>query len=190
VSRRRLWIGIAVLVAIQGLALAVYALKSRDRPSAAQFAVEVLPPRAAPGLVFARSDGSKAELAGATGKLVLVHFWATWCEPCRDELPTMLALAEELADSGKIELLAVAIEDDWEEIRRFMNGPVPRSIVRPDVTDVHRQFGTRTLPDTYLVDAKGRLVERYQGARDWTSAAARAHVTRSIDVARAALPAH
>jgi len=191
--RRRLWIGIAVLVALQGIALAVYTLKSREGGGPPPFPVEVLSAGAAPDLAFTRSDGSKATLANLAGKVVLVHFWATWCEPCRDELPTLLALATELERSGTFELLAIAIEDDWDEIRLFLNGSIhrsiPRSIVRPDVADVHRRFGARKLPDSYLVDPTGTLVERFQGARDWQAAAARAHLTRVLDAAPPASPA-
>ena len=179
--RRRLWIGLAVLVLVQAGAIGVYKLKSAGNVKASPFSSETMAPRDAPPLTFDRADGQRAALADVRDKVVMVHFWATWCEPCRDELPGLLVRAHELAASGRFELLAVAIDDDWDAIGRFFGGTVPRAIVRPVVTDVHRRFGASTLPDTYLVDADGKLVIRYAGARDWTDPRARAHLVRAME---------
>lgn len=177
---RRLWIGIAVLVAVQAAAIVVYVLK-RDRTRPPAFAVESLSPRAAPPLVFERSDRSTGSLESLRGKVVLVHFWATWCEPCRDELPGLLALAGELEKTGRFELIAVSTDDEWDEMRQFFHGAIPRTAVRPDSPDAHRRFGASTLPDTYLLDARGDLVVRYVGARDWRTRQARDHLERAIE---------
>lgn len=176
---RRLWIGIAVLVAVQAAAIAVYALK-RERTSSAAFAVETLAPRAAPVLAFERADRSKTSLESLEGKVVMVHFWATWCEPCRVELPGLLALATELGKTGRFELIAVSVDDEWEAMRRFFGGDVPRAVVRPDAAEAHRRFGASTLPDSYLVDARGNVVLRYAGARDWRSTRARDRLESAI----------
>lgn len=176
---RRLWIGIAVLVAVQAAAIAVYAVK-RERTSSPAFAVETLTPRAAPVLTFERVDRSTTSLASLEGKVVMVHFWATWCEPCRDELPGLLELANELDKAGRFELIAVSVDDEWAAMRRFFGGEVPRAVVRPDAAEAHRRFGASTLPDTYLVDARGNVVVRYAGARDWRSTRAREHLDFAI----------
>lgn len=180
--RRRLWIGLAVLVAVQAAAIGLYKLKRGGHVESAPFSSETIAPRDAPALAFERADGQRGTLVGVRGKFVMVHFWATWCEPCRDELPGLLIRARELAASGRFELLAVAIDDDWDAIGRFFGGTVPRSIVRPETTDIHRRFGASTLPDTYLVDTNGKLVIRYAGARDWTDPRARAHLSRAIEM--------
>ncbi len=179
---RRLWIGIAVLVAVQAAAIVLYMVVRRDRgrESPATFAVEPLTPRDAPLLAFERSDQHTGSLAQLRGKVVMVHFWATWCVACRDELPGLLALADELARAKNFELLAVSVDDDWEAMRLFFAGSIPSGVVRPDGPDVHRRFGASTLPDTYLVDVRGNLVARYAGARDWKAAGAREHLAAAI----------
>lgn len=184
---RRTWIGIGVLVAVQAAAIGVYALK-RERASAPTFATDELAPRPAPAFRFDRIDGTTGSLGELGGEVVMVHFWATWCEPCRDELPALLTLARELEHAGRFRLIAVAVDDDWDAIRRFLGGNVPHTIVRPDTADAHRRFGASTLPDSYLIDARGNVVVRYAGARDWRSPSARAHLQRAITAHGGQLP--
>ena len=176
---RRVLIGIGVLIAMQAVALALYQLASHPAREEV-FDAQELPPRSAPSLVFARADGARHALAELRGKVVMVHFWATWCEPCRKELPGLLALSRQLSQSGRFELLAIAVGDEWSAIREFFDGDVPSEVARPDDADVHRRFGVGTLPDTYLVDARGDVFVRYAGAREWRSAAARAQLQRQL----------
>lgn len=176
---RRVLIGIGVLVAVQAAAIGIYLLK-RDRPSAPAFAVEPLSPHPVPALGFERADGTTGSLGELAGNVVMVHFWATWCEPCRDELPGLLALANDLERAGRFRLIAVAVDDEWEAIRPFFGANIPRAVARPDIADAHRRFGASTLPDTYLIDARSNVVVRYAGARDWRTAAARAHLVHAI----------
>lgn len=176
---RRALIGIGVLIAVQGAALALYLLL-RHPAREEVFDAQALAPRSAPALTFTRADGSRHTLAELRGKVVMVHFWATWCEPCRKELPGLLVRARELSRTGRFELLAVSVGDEWSEIREFFDGSVPGEVARPDDADVHRRFGVLALPDTYLVDGRGDVFVRYGGARDWRSAAARAQLERMI----------
>ena len=173
-THRRVWTGIAVLVGVQAAAIGVYLL-AREPAPAVPFAAENLTPRAAPALAFERADGSTGTLADLRGRVVIVHFWATWCEPCREELPALLAFASE----SRLELVAMSVDDDWETMRGFFRGPVPRVVVRPVEPNVHRRFGASALPDTYVVDARGQLVIRYAGARNWKSQRAREHVLQA-----------
>lgn len=183
---RRIIIGVVVLVLVQAAAIAIYVgvKRARTTPDAPPFASEAITPRAAPELAFTRADGTTATLAQMKGKVVMVHFWATWCEPCRDELPGLLVLAKSLETSGTFELLAVSVDDEWDEMRLFFDGTIPRAAVRPEIAEIHRRFGASTLPDSYLVDRGGRLVGRYAGARDWSSSAARTHLEQAVVDAR------
>lgn len=168
---RRALIAVAVLLALQAAAVAIYFRVQRGRSTkAAPFAVERLSgDDTAPALELDRADGSPLDLRVLTGKARLVHFWATWCPPCREELPGLLAFAR----SGQIELLAVSVDQDWENIRRFFPGGIPPEVTKSRDRTVHTRYGVTTLPDTYLVSPSGRLVLRFGSARDWRSAAAR-----------------
>lgn len=182
-GRRQIILGVAALVFVQALAITIYAIVKRDRstPSGQSFMSETLASRAAPEVAFERSDGTPVTLSQLKGKTVLVHFWATWCAPCRHELPGLFATTSAIERSSEFELLAVSVDDDWAQMRSYFDERIPRAVVRPAAPDVHRLYGAKTLPDTYLVDASGRLVLRYAGARDWTTEAAREHLARAIE---------
>ncbi len=181
--RRRTWIGIGALMLLQASAVAIYLAVKRARShDPGSFTGETLQPRAAPPLAFEHPDRTVGTLANLRGKVIMVHFWATWCAPCRDELPGLLRAAGELARTRPFELVAVSVDDEWSEIATFFAGRVPHAIVRPAGVDVHRLFGASTLPDTYLVDATGQVVARYAGARDWSEPNAQAQLARLVEI--------
>jgi thiol-disulfide isomerase/thioredoxin len=128
--------------------------------------------RPSPDLTFKLPDMSEGRLADHRGRPVLVHFWATWCQPCRKELPELLALAR---TGDGLDLLAVSVDEDWELVREFFNQQVPRE-VRLAIGNQYKEFGGRILPDTYLVDRAGIVRAHLEGARPWGSSGARAFV--------------
>lgn len=97
----------------------------------------------------------------------LVHFWATWCPPCRAELPGLLALPA----SHPVDVVAVALDREWAVVDRFLGGRRPATVFLGDSAEVERALGVRTLPVTYLLGPGGQLRLRFDGARDWTDAA-------------------
>lgn len=109
----------------------------------------------------------------------LLHIWATWCPPCRDELPALLAFAAD----APIATLAVATDPDWQAIRAFVPGGAP-ALRRADARAVADRLGVDTLPVTFVVSG-GRLRARIDGARDWSDPAVRAAA-----LAAAGAPAH
>lgn len=178
--RARIGAVIAALAALQLAAVAVYRAVERGRGAsgeadgAPRFRAERLAVReAAPAFAANRRDGTAVAISWPSPRPRLVHFWGTWCGPCRRELPSLLAFAR---STPGVELVAVAIDDEWASIEGFFGGAVPPEIVIPTDAATHKRYGASTLPDSYLVDRTGRLVERYHGARDWQSAAARDHL--------------
>ncbi len=93
----------------------------------------------------------------------LVHFWATWCPPCRAELPGLLALP----DKRPVDVLAVALDKEWADVDRFLDGRDSAGVLLADHAEVGRAFDVHTLPVTFLVGAGGKLRLRFDGARDW-----------------------
>lgn len=173
----RIGVVVAVLATLQLGALAVYLAVERGRGAkavASQFVAERLDAReAAPAFEARRRDGAAVAISWPSPRTRLVHFWGTWCEPCRRELPGLLRYVR---GTPGLELVAVAVDDDWASIATFFDGAVPPEIVMATDAATHKRYGASTLPDSYLVDRAGKLVERYHGARDWQSAAARDHL--------------
>lgn len=177
--RARIGLTIGVLLGLQVAAILIYLAVERSRtPSAAAAtfkAERVAASEPAPTIAAKRIDGSDASISWPSANVRIVHFWGTWCEPCVDELPGLLAFGRDLRELG-LEVVAIAVDDKWEDVQRFFGGSVPPEIVMATDKAVHKRFGVSTLPDSYLVDRTGKVVERYFGARDWRAPAARDHV--------------
>lgn len=175
----RIGAAVVALAALQLAVIVIYRTVERGRGGGAstavpRFAAERLDAReVAPAFTAHRRDGSAVAISWPSPRLRLVHFWGTWCEPCRRELPSLLAFAR---STPGLELVAVAIDDTWASIETFFGGAIPLEVVIPTDAATHKRYGAATLPDSYLVDRTGKLVERYHGARDWQSAAARDHL--------------
>ncbi len=110
--------------------------------------------------------------------LIFVNFWATWCKPCRDELPSMFRLRREL-NGRRFIMVAISYDDSWDTIRDFFvrwAGGMPASrdmlLLRDPVTDgegtLREAFGTSKLPDSYVL-YNGKVVARFVNARDWAN---------------------
>ena len=104
-----------------------------------------------------------------------LHFWATWCPPCREELPGLLAFGQR----AKVNVLAVSLDPDWKAVRRFFDREPPDTVVLADAEVLSGAFEVTELPVTYVVDSTGFLRLRLSGARNWSTKTVRQSV---IDV--------
>ena len=122
----------------------------------------------APDLKVVREDGSTVTLSALRGKVVFVNFWATWCPPCRQEIPDLERLAQ-MMKHVPFEILAVSNDQSWADIQKFLQGRKSKMLIGldPDQTASHR-WGTEKLPETYVVDAKGNLRLRFINVQPWT----------------------
>lgn len=123
-------------------------------------------------------DGQRVELSQLPrDTLVFLNFWATWCGPCRTELPSMLKLRQELGDR-RFAMVAVSYDEGWDEIGTFFKAfrgaiPAPNELFvlrDPAVDDqltLRETFGTTKLPDTYVL-MNGRVLARFVNVRNWT----------------------
>jgi peroxiredoxin len=122
---------------------------------------------ATPPLALKSLAGADVDLARLRGKVVLVNFWATWCEPCRDEMPAMDKLRERFADEPFV-MLAVNVDEPEQRIRRFLERlPVRFDVLLDPGLRATKAWGARILPSTYLVDRNGRIRFAARGELDW-----------------------
>jgi thiol-disulfide isomerase/thioredoxin len=154
---------LAVLVALQAALVGVYLAVESGRTAPAPFAVERLDEP--PGELSAERGG--VAVAAPEGAY-LVHFWATWCAPCRTELPALLAAAE----SSRVPVLAVT-DEPWPVVERYFGDDVPDGIVRDPTGRAAAAWRVSGLPDTFVVRG-GRVVGRMGGPREWQSDEGRA----------------
>lgn len=112
-------------------------------------------------------DGKVHKLADYRGKVVLVNFWATWCPPCRKEMPSMQRVWERLRAKGFV-ILAVDVGEDEDGVIPFMmEYDVDFPILLDQDSKVVNQWPVRGLPTSFLLDREGRLIYRAIGGREW-----------------------
>jgi thiol-disulfide isomerase/thioredoxin len=189
-TRRHLRILTSILafVLVQGLAVLGYRWVERHRNGArnAGFPYERLSSAPALGLVLLRPNGTRRTLAELRGQPVLLHFWATWCPPCRAELPGLLELGHELQRAGELQLVALSVDSDWAAVREFFGGRLPPEVSRDAAGSAAAHYDVSTLPDTYLLDAAGSVRLRFNGTRDWRSELARDTLRKELALSPAA----
>jgi thiol-disulfide isomerase/thioredoxin len=122
---------------------------------------------ATPDFQLPDAAGHLVSLSGQRGHPVLLNFWATWCPPCVDEVPSLEDLARRL-DGTDLRLLAVSVDDDWSAIRRFFVKGSAIGVLLDASHDVPKKFGTEKYPESFLVDAAGRVRYYFINKRDWS----------------------
>ena len=127
----------------------------------------------APGFSLSLAGGGSKSLRDYRGRLVLLHFWATWCVPCRKEMPQLHRLGKSLSGSG-LSIVCVNVDRGGEQaVLDFMQEVSPQfpTLLDPKGT-VRNRYEVRALPTSYLIAGDGRIVGRMIGERDWSSGAA------------------
>lgn len=166
---------IAAVTAAIGATLLVLALWARGRT-----------PALAPDFAVPDLAGQAVRLSAYRGQVVLVNLWATWCPPCRDEMPSMERLHQRLRERGFVLLAVSQDEGGAAVVKPFVEQmQVTFPVLVDPQGEVGKKYGVWGFPESFLVDREGRIVDRVIGPRDW---AAPAQVAR-IEALLAAEPA-
>lgn len=122
---------------------------------------------AAPQFDLQTPDGGRVRLSDFRGKPLIVNFWATWCPPCRAEMPSIQRASEQLKDKG-IGVVAINVGEDAETIGQFTaESPVTFPLPMDRESRVVQAWPVRGLPTTFVVDSEGRLAYVATGEREW-----------------------
>jgi thiol-disulfide isomerase/thioredoxin len=124
---------------------------------------------APPELSLKDLSGTQHDLAQYRGKVVLLNFWATWCEPCRAEMPSMERLRKRYADAPFV-VLAVNVDEPEQRIRAFLKRvPLGFTVLADPGMRVTRAWNARVLPASFLIGRDGRIRYSARGDLDWSS---------------------
>ena len=118
----------------------------------------------------------------AKGEVALINIWATWCEPCKEEMPAMQRTYADLASRG-FRILAVSIDNgDGDEVREFAQKlGITFDVLQDRSGSIQQLYQTTGVPESFLLDRDGTIVKRVIGAHDWASGANRKLIERYLD---------
>lgn len=122
----------------------------------------------APDFTLSDLAGKTYALSALRGKVVIVNFWATWCPPCRAEMPSMETLHRELADEGLV-MLAINIEKDGRQTvpKALAANPHSFPILVDDKEEVQKRYGVYKFPESFVIRKDGVIDDKIIGAIDW-----------------------
>jgi peroxiredoxin len=123
----------------------------------------------APDFTLKDMQGNAVTLSQYRGKVVFLNFWASWCPPCRLEMPSMERLYGVYGASDFV-MLAVNVEQNVGDVRAYLEqNPHSFPVLLDAEAKAQGLYGVYRFPETFLIDKNGRIVEHYLGARDWSS---------------------
>ena len=130
----------------------------------------------APDFSIKADNGRTYTRADFGGKLLILNFWATWCPPCREELPSLDALQRTLGPKGLV-VLAVSVDKDEKLYRTFLEvNRVAITTARNPSQDINREYGTVQFPESYIIDRNGKVVEKIISSTNWMDERMVSHV--------------
>jgi cytochrome c biogenesis protein CcmG, thiol:disulfide interchange protein DsbE len=172
----------SLLTVTLGVALAAVAavwIKSLVPPESPAGSIQFL--SAAPELPVFDRAGKKVDLTQQKDKILIVHFWATWCPPCVEETPALSKFWDQYKSRDDVALYAISVDKDWKAVDDFLGkNPSSLPLYRDPNEATAKRFGTTQYPETYIVNRKGRVLFRVQGAVDWNDPDVRARIEQII----------
>ncbi|MCM3877139.1 MAG: TlpA family protein disulfide reductase [Thermoanaerobaculia bacterium] len=137
-------------------------------PSSAAAAKRTVP--AGPLLVLGRG-GTRRDLAAKTGKGLILHFWATWCAPCREEMPELVKFVRDTKDDPRVEFLAVSADEGWKVVDAWLReGGISGLPVALDPKGaIAGRYGVTGYPETFFIAPSGEIVQHVVGPMSWSS---------------------
>jgi thiol-disulfide isomerase/thioredoxin len=124
-----------------------------------------------PGGFLVDASGRAATIGPRLAPITLVHFWATWCPPCIQEIPALQRLSKDFSEHRDFAIVMIAVDDASGKVRNFLGSGFDQGLGAEAVLfdpnwEVANRYGTRKLPETYLV-VNGKVIRKFVGMTDW-----------------------
>jgi thiol-disulfide isomerase/thioredoxin len=119
----------------------------------------------APGFIIKADNGRTVTLPNFGGKILVLNFWATWCPPCVQEMPSLSRFAAEYANKGVV-VLGVSVDKDVRAYDTFLQRFQPVFLTARD-SQLHADYGTFMYPETYIIDGQGKVLKKIAEPADW-----------------------
>jgi len=119
----------------------------------------------APAFTVVADSGASVGVPNFGGKVLVLNFWATWCPPCVQETPSLSQFAAQFKDKGVV-VLALSVDRDEKAYRAFLDKYKPAFLTARDFT-VHADYGTFMYPESYIIDARGKVQMKIPEGADW-----------------------
>ncbi|MGD0884791.1 MAG: TlpA disulfide reductase family protein [Thermodesulfovibrionales bacterium] len=156
---------VLTLLLLSGLVVLFFGIRKQEPP-------RLLPTVGldAPEVVLRDASGKPFTLAELKGSVVFINFWASWCQPCKDEIPSLQSLYNHFRDEGHFRMLTILYRDEYQKAIALLR---ENNYSFPVLTDADGRtassYGLTGVPETYIVDKKGILREKVIGPADWSS---------------------
>ena len=122
----------------------------------------------APDFSITTDNGRVITNSNFGGRLLVLNFWATWCQPCVEEVPSLDQFAKEMASSGVV-VLGVSMDTNSKTYADFLKrSGISFMTARDPGATISTNYGTFKFPESYIIDAKGKVVQKIIGATNWT----------------------
>jgi len=119
----------------------------------------------APEFTITADNGHTVSMPNFGGKLLVLNFWASWCQPCAEETPSLSRFAQEYANKGVV-VLAVSVDKDEKAYRAFLQKYQPQFMTARELK-THEDYGTFMYPETYIIDTSGKVVRKFVEPINW-----------------------
>ena len=124
----------------------------------------------APDFTITAENGKPISLSNFGGKVLVLNFWATWCPPCVEEMPSLNRFAADFKDRGVV-VLGVSVDKDAAAYKNFIKNLNPALLTARDPEmKINLEYGTVQYPETYIIDAHGKVVNKIISSTNWTDA--------------------
>ncbi|MCM2324585.1 MAG: TlpA family protein disulfide reductase [Oligoflexia bacterium] len=170
-TQNRAWLGLGLGLGLTVALTWIYFLEHGSQRGQEETGRVELARQAAPLFRLKDAAGKEHSLEGLKGNAVVLHFWASWCPPCIDEIPVFLRLAKRL-EGRPVKLLAVSLDGTWKDAHKILpSRALPANVI--SVLDsnsaVPDEYGTYQFPETFLLSPQLEIITKWAGPQDWAS---------------------